>query len=357
MSIKRTKTAARRLGFVLTLALATSPIAPTAWAQSPPTPEAIKEAESRFKEGLRRHDSGDEENARLSFLEAFSVLKRPNILFNLARAEQLTGHPVDAIAHYKLFVADNTVTAVDREIARKRIVELSAIVGHVIIDAPSGADLWIDGQMLPRKAPLSEPADVAGGMHTIQARLGDQTKTATVACSPGQTVTTKIVIEGTPGAGVVVVAIPGEGGQAAATVATAPPAPTFHEETSKGKIGLLIGLGAGAVGLLAGGIGLEVAGSSSAGTAATDRTALQKGGTSTTVCNGSTSTACTNLASENSSASSARNTAIGLFVGAGVFAAAFGVTLAVWPKTKVFDAQVTPVVTPTSGGLALGGRF
>jgi hypothetical protein len=354
MSIKRTA-AGRRIGIVLALALATSSSGPAAWAQPAQTADAVKEAESRFKEGLKRHDAGDEEGARLSFLQAFSVLKRANILFNLARAEQLTNHPVDAIGHYKLYVADSTVTAVDREAARKRIVELSALVGHIVIDAPSGADLWIDGQMLPRKAPLGEPADAAGGMHTVQARSGDQTKTATVACSPGQTVTVKIEIEVIPGTPLVVVPMPGEGEPSPA------PLPTqekpFHYETQGAKVVTMIALGAGAVGLLAGGIGLEAAGSSASSTGTTDRAALQKGGTSTSVCTGSTSMACSNLASENASASSDRNAAVGLFVGVGVVAAALGVTFAVWPKTKVFDGQVSALVSPTMKGLTFGGTF
>jgi hypothetical protein len=346
MSIER-RAARRRGGIALALAISAAMAASTAWAQQPPTAEAIVEAEARFKEGLRRHDTGDEEGARLSFLQAFSVLKRPNILFNLARAEQLTNHPVDAITHYKMFVADNTVTGADRETARKRIDELSLIVGHVMIEAPTGADLWIDGVMLPRKAPLNEAADVAGGTHTVQARLGDQTKTATVACNAGQTVTAKIDITVVGPGGVVVVQMPGEGG-----------AP-YHYETPGAKIGVLIGLGAATVGLLSGGIGLEVAGSSASNSAATDRTALQKGGTSTSVCTGSMSAACTNLANENNSAAGDRNTATGLFVGAAVAAVAFGVTLAVWPKTKVMDAKVSaaPIITPTMQGFAFDGTF
>jgi hypothetical protein len=347
MSIDR-RAAARTGGLVLALALAASTFTATVHAQQPPTAEAVVEAEARFKEGLKRHDAGDEEGARLSFLQAFSVIKRPNIVFNLARAEQLTNHPVDAIAHYKLFVADGAVTAVDRETARRRIVELSALVGHIQIDAPSGADLWVDGQMLAGKAPLTEPADVSSGMHTVQARVADQTKTVTVTCGAGQTVTANIDIHVT-GSPVVVVAMPGEGGQA--------PVQSFHYETSRAKVAVLIGLGAATVGLLSAGIGLEVAGSSSASTASTDRTALQKGGTSTSVCTGNSSTACANLASANQSAASDRNVATGLLVGAGVAAAALVVTLVAWPKTKVFDAKVSALVTPTTQGLSFGGTF
>ena len=330
-------------------------MAPRASAQ---TPEATKEAEARFKEGLKRHDAGDEEGARLSFLQAFSVLKRPNILFNLARAEQLTGHPVDAIGHYKLFVADNTVTGVDRETARKRILELSALVGHVIIEAPSGADLWIDGQMLPRKAPLGEPADVSAGMHTVQARLEDQTKTSTVVCNAGQTVTTKIEIQltATP---VVVVPMPGEGG-----FAPAPAEPAhekaFHYETPTAKVVTVIVLGVGAAGFLGAGIGLEAASSSASSALTADHAQIQKaGGNPNTFCATSPSASpCADEASKASSHASDANAGVGMFVGTGVLAAAAVVTWFVWPKTKVEDAaRVFPIVSPQMAGLGLTGSF
>jgi hypothetical protein len=347
MSIER-RAARRRGGIALALAISAAMAASTAWAQQPPTAEAIVEAEARFKEGLRRHDTGDEEGARLSFLQAFSVLKRPNILFNLARAEQLTNHPVDAITHYKMFVADNTVTGADRETARKRIDELSLIVGHVMIEAPTGADLWIDGVMLPRKAPLNEAADVAGGTHTVQARLGDQTKTATVACNAGQTVTAKIDITVVGPGGVVVVQMPGEGG-----------AP-YHYETPGAKIGVVIGLAAGTVGLIAGGIGLEVASSSASNALATDHTQIQSmGGNPNTFCTTNPGKApCADEASQASAHANDANTAVGLFVGGGVLAAAAVVTWFVWPNKKVADRPgLVPIVSPQVAGLGFVGSF
>src|ERR1700677_4063020 len=114
------------LALVLAPALVVGTMAapPRALAQ---TEQATKEAaESQFKEGLRRLDAGDEEGARRSFFSAYGVLRDPSILFNLASAEQLTGHPVEALQHYKLFVADRTVAGGDRETALERIVELTA---------------------------------------------------------------------------------------------------------------------------------------------------------------------------------------------------------------------------------------
>ena len=55
-------TVKRRIGVAFALALAVSAGAGAARAQ---TADAVTEAEARFKEGLRRHDAGDEEGARL----------------------------------------------------------------------------------------------------------------------------------------------------------------------------------------------------------------------------------------------------------------------------------------------------
>jgi hypothetical protein len=279
------------------------------------------------------------------------ALKRPNILFNLARAEQLTGHPVDAIGHYKLFVADNTVTGVDRETARKRILELSALVGHVIIEAPSGADLWIDGQMLPRKAPLGEAADVSAGMHTVQARLEDQTKTSTVVCNAGQTVTTKIEIQltATP---VVVVPIPGEGGFAPAPAE--PPPPVVHYGPSGAKIATTVVLGAAAVIALGVGVGMQVA----AGSKGSDVTRLQ-GGPSSCLGAASSSMRCTQLASAANSQASDENARTGAFVGAGILAAATVVTWFVWPNTKATEVgkYVVPMLSPGVAGAGFVTEF
>jgi hypothetical protein len=352
MSMKR-KAAGPSAGIALLLAVASATLTAPAYGQSD---VATKEAEARFKEGLKRHDAGDEEGARLSFLEAFSVLKRPNILFNLARAEQLTGHWVDALTHYKLFVADNNVTGADRETARKRIAELTPLVGHVTVIAPSGADLWIDGQMLPRKAPLSEPADVSAGMHTVQARVGDQTKSVGISCQAGQTVTAKIDIEitGTP---VVVVPMPGEGGM---PTPPPPPAETPHqykEVTPGAKVATVVVLGVAAVGLLGAGIGLEAAASSANSTASTDRSAIQKGSSSTSQCLNAATPGCSQLASEASSHVTDSNIATGMFVGAGALAAAAVITWIAWPKKTVETARVTPLVSPTMAGFGFSGSF
>jgi hypothetical protein len=47
---------------------------------------AVRDAQARFEEGLDRVKAGDFEAARLSFAQAYTVLRRPAILWNLALA-------------------------------------------------------------------------------------------------------------------------------------------------------------------------------------------------------------------------------------------------------------------------------
>src|SRR5215469_2914549 len=77
-----------------------------------------KEAQARFEEGLVRVKDGDFEGARVSFAQAYAVLKKADILWNLALAEQKSGHPVEAIGHFKQLQHDARTDA-DRVNAAK----------------------------------------------------------------------------------------------------------------------------------------------------------------------------------------------------------------------------------------------
>ncbi len=60
-----------------------------------------REAQARFEEGVARVKAGNIEGARVSFAQAYTVLHKPTILWNLALAEEKTGHLVEALGHFK----------------------------------------------------------------------------------------------------------------------------------------------------------------------------------------------------------------------------------------------------------------
>jgi len=79
---------------------------------------ALREAQARFEEGLKRVKAGDFEAARMSFGQAYVVLRKPDILWNLALSEEKSGHAVDALAHFKQ-AAKEAPDAADRAEAQR----------------------------------------------------------------------------------------------------------------------------------------------------------------------------------------------------------------------------------------------
>src|SRR5690606_13759136 len=123
------------LGFSVFFFGATTALPRSARADDP----AITEAQERFKEGLTLADGGSHEASRLKFQQAWSVIKGPAVLFNLARAEQLTGRDLEAYDHYRQFLAfgdDPKVGEAQRERAREHVAELEKKLGHIDVEAP-----------------------------------------------------------------------------------------------------------------------------------------------------------------------------------------------------------------------------
>src|SRR5882672_9324978 len=121
--------------------------------------KANREAEARFKEGLARVKTKDYEAARLSFEQAYAVLHRPLILWNLALSEEKTNHPLDALAHFRQ-VAREAPGDADRASAQKHVDTLLTQLSRIDVQAPPGASLALDGGDLAGTAPLGDPLDV-----------------------------------------------------------------------------------------------------------------------------------------------------------------------------------------------------
>src|SRR3954471_20606433 len=94
----------------LTVALASVPALPRVARADD---AAVVEAKARFEEGLALADAGKHEPARLKFQQAWTVFKAPAVLYNLARSEQLTGHDLEALEHFRQFAK---VSATDAKI-------------------------------------------------------------------------------------------------------------------------------------------------------------------------------------------------------------------------------------------------
>src|ERR1700722_17506819 len=109
-------------------------------------PHRRAQAEARFNEGLALHEQGNDVEARLRFEQAFAVLGNPNILFNLARSEQLSGDEVVAARHYRECTKDARLLEKPRGLAKKFLDELDHKLAHIRVVVPEGASVSVDGK-------------------------------------------------------------------------------------------------------------------------------------------------------------------------------------------------------------------
>jgi hypothetical protein len=146
-------------------------------------------------------DPGKPEPARLKFQQAWSVFKSPAVLYNLARAEQLTGHELEALEHFRLFLrvgaTDVKITDAMREKAKQNAAELARKVGQVEIEVPASARVTVDGK--PLEETPKDPVPVAPGRHTIEATFDGKVRNVSVECVAGSVVKARIEFD-TPSA-------------------------------------------------------------------------------------------------------------------------------------------------------------
>jgi hypothetical protein len=140
-----------------------------------------------FGQGLRLFEQKDFAGARQKFADAYAKYPSPNSLLNLARSEQLSSHCIDAIAHYRAYIAlpDNPRISVgDRGSARIKLTECLSKIGRVQVDAPTRAHVTIDGFAVSWHP--GETLDVTPGEHKVEVSVDGATKTRTATATEGQ---------------------------------------------------------------------------------------------------------------------------------------------------------------------------
>lgn len=313
------KIATRALLAVLLVAGASS-------AQAPKLSGSEVDGRARFEEGVKLAQGGDHERARLKFVQAWALLKYSSVLFNLARAEQLSGHTVDALRHYRQFSksTDPKITPAQREMADTNVAELSKSVGQIAIEAPPGAGVTVDGERIDGE--LTEPIPVTPGAHVVEATQDGKTKHVSVDCTAGTTARASLV-EQAPVAAPTPVA-------PASVVASS--APTDEREQRS----LVLPTALAVAGLA--GIGVGVGFSLASHSAKTDAENLGK----PFVCVDRSTPACTSYVDAHDRVHSDATIAwVGYIAGGVLLAGAVG-TYLFWPKQKKTAMRVVPIVGP-----------
>jgi len=311
----------------LTIALAGSGLATTTTARADDA--AVAEAQERFREGLELADASKHDAARLKFQQAWAVFKAPTVLFNLARSEQLTGHDLEAMDHFRQFVTvsanDSKITDAMREKAKQNVAELARKVAQIEVEAPSTARISVDGKPVDAPPGPRETVIVAPGRHTVEATLDGRRKSVTVECTAGATTLAHIEIEGTAGG-----YTPPAGGETTTPASVIVPA--------------VIGV----VGLA--GIGFGVGFALSSQSAKDDSEAIRR--ETPGVCAPVPSARCGEYDDKRSDAESAATMSYVSYVAGGALIATAIVTYLVWPKKKL---EAHPEAQARRGALADGG--
>jgi len=292
---------------------------------------AVAEAQQRFQEGLDLADAGKHEPARLKFQQAWAVFKSPAVLYNLARTEQLTGHELEALKHFRQFVkvsqTDAKITDAMREKARQNTEELARKLGQISVEAPAAARVTVDGKPVES---IADPVPVRPGSHKVEATFEGKSKTVSVDCSAGLIVKAKIEFE----AGFT--EPPGEG----------------HKTMPTGKwlVPTIMGVAGPA------GIGLGVGMAASSNSAKDDSELLRSPG----LCapNGD-ATKCAQYDAKRDDASSAATISYVGHIAGGVLLAGAAVTYFLWPMKREHDRPGTATIKPAIGFGSVGfeGRF
>ncbi len=314
------------------------------------------ESDKLFGEGLQLFAQKDFLHARVKFAEAYAKYPSPNSLLNLARSEQLSNECVEAVAHYRAYIAlpeNPRISTGDRGSAGIKLNECLAKIGRVQVTAPRGAHVSVDG--LAASWNPGESLDVTPGTHRIDIAFENLTKSRTTAPGEGEVTSVQwedpappppppIVVEQKPIPQVQIIEVPAT--PIAETPAPPPAKPIEWKTDTKWptvKVVSAVGLGILAVGSFIAAPSFLAGSLNDAADANTLATKLGSSG-----CNGAAASSpdCVSLASKRSDQSTLGDWSAGFFV-VGALAAA-GAIVAI-----VLIHNIHPLVSASRDGILI----
>ena len=143
-------------------------------------------AREKFEQGVKAYDTGDYEEARTLFLQAYALTRHPLVLLNLGQSELKSGRYEDAGNHLQQFLREEkTANDSQKADAKKGIAEAKKNTGFIIVIADTdGAELAIDGTSIG-KSPLADPYFVKPGKHVATAKKGNKSAKSDIDVQKG----------------------------------------------------------------------------------------------------------------------------------------------------------------------------
>ncbi len=306
-----------------------------------------EEGEARFKEGVKLMKEGKFEQARLKFQQSYAVAQRDSVVLNLAIAEQNAKMPVESLTHLRKYLASTKVDAKEKDELRTTMLpQLEQQTSRIQLRGADVLRVKVDSyDVLP-----TELIDVTPGVHHIDA--GDQHREVSLAAGESKLVDFTPAPP-QPAATATAPSIPAASGSSAGPQVEVPRPPTSAEDRDVVWTVPRIAITSALVVVGGVGLGLGIAGSSSA-SSADDRIRNDKTGVAS--CAGVTTGGCADLGpayNAKSSAQTQQNAGVALGIGGLALAAGSVVYWYVRPA----QVSVAPSATANSGGLLVFGSF
>ena len=333
----------RHIAWLLVAASFTA-MAPSAARAQPSAPSANeqREAAEHNKRGLAAVRRADVETARLEFLQSYAVVPSHKTLWNLLLAEMDSNRPLDSLKHLKKYLADPAAEPKKKERAKGLMAELNARVAHLVVEAPEGVVILVDGTSVSNEE-RKERMDVASGKHVVEAAFETGNQRREVDAPAGQD--TAVAFDAPPKPPPAVVANPSPVGEKVAHANESQPAAEGSHGIGPPPTVTLI-FGGVALVALATGMGFSLAAQSQKDEVVTN----------ITTCFNPGSPECSHV--RDAEDTGRRNATIGwiAYGAAGAWLIAGGLVWAFSPKSKE-RAQVVPAVGPGVAGVRVQTRF
>ncbi|WP_394822472.1 hypothetical protein [Pendulispora albinea] len=166
------------------LAIAVSFLPRLVYAQ--PSELETKVASEQMDRGIEAVNAGDYEAARVYFKQAYSAVREPHALWNLAMAEKKSGRYIlDAVGHFREYLADARISPEKKRKAEAMIRELSMQTARLRFEAAGNHEIHVGSKVLTSEE-VRDGLDVLPGKYEIEARLNGRTSKQEIDAPAGR---------------------------------------------------------------------------------------------------------------------------------------------------------------------------
>src|SRR6185312_7838497 len=131
--------------------------------------DALADAKRHFSDGVALLEHHELEGALAEFETSYRLNPLPELLINIALSQKALGRPAEAFDTLQRYLMEAHHAAPQQVADAKAILaELQRDLATLVIDAPAGSELHLDGKLVGT-APIA-PLTVSVGVHELDAR-------------------------------------------------------------------------------------------------------------------------------------------------------------------------------------------